>query len=370
MIIFISISAINSTHADQIIEKQNSEQIETPIWNINDYWSYEGQFRFENTNMTMSLIATELVLKVSDIFENSYILDVTGQANGKIILKDGGIIDPLVGDIQGKISINKIDLSIDKIHNLTISGMAKKGLITTPIKVNIAQILFSNSFKLINFPLFVGKDWISPESDIQIEGDITVDESNTESIESPDNLTIPSFSFLCKDKKLVYLNNFGINLTSYEIVQQDNNTLSLLYSPNVSNLIRLSCNNLNLNNSKISLNLNLTDSSYIEKPKLSLEIVKPAKQSLILMNKEIENKRLLKTFIFGRVDIEAKITGSLGQVTVRFYIDDNLITELTDSPYKYTFKEHMIGNYELKIIANDEYGREVEETTTAFFLII
>lgn len=103
-------------------------------------------------------------------------------------------------------------------------------------------------------------------------------------------------------------------------------------------------------------------------PPFSVSIVRPV-NGLYILGRYIRLK--LKTaIIVGRINVVARIHGTVDIKTVKFYIDNNLKYVAEKEPYIWVCRDRLIGRHNIKVVAEDVYGREESDNISAFFLIL
>ena len=99
-----------------------------------------------------------------------------------------------------------------------------------------------------------------------------------------------------------------------------------------------------------------------------LEIIKPSENWLYIFDKKVTP--LKETVIVGKITIEANVYSSNDVDRVEFYIDDELRYVDDGSPYEWLWNEFAFGRHEIKAIAYDSEGNNVEDEINVMMLNI
>jgi hypothetical protein len=92
------------------------------------------------------------------------------------------------------------------------------------------------------------------------------------------------------------------------------------------------------------------------------------------MNMRLRKYLIRKPFIIGEIDIKVKANDSTSGIHhVEFYIDNILEANLSDEPFKYTWKKTTKSNlfsfkltHKIKIIAYDKAGNSAKDEITVW----
>ena len=166
--------------ADIISYKKNIDD-DAPIWEVGDKWVYnidEIEIYLSNDTGFIKLKPSNLVLEVSDVTSNTYIVDFKFKLSGNlkinnmVDLKFGGLL-PI--SFTGIIEYNKSDMGIKNI-DFKISGVCKvrpDGIpfLSIPLRFNIELDLDSSTpFELISFPIAIGNYWDIKSTILSVDG--------------------------------------------------------------------------------------------------------------------------------------------------------------------------------------------------------
>ena len=88
---------------------------------------------------------------------------------------------------------------------------------------------------------------------------------------------------------------------------------------------------------------------------LSITLTRPLPHTIYIMDKP-KTLRIGKTFILGKITINAEVQNAEGETTVELYIDDTFISRLTQKPYTWILKERLFGKHTIKVVAHDSSG--------------
>ena len=89
---------------------------------------------------------------------------------------------------------------------------------------------------------------------------------------------------------------------------------------------------------------------------ISVELVKPKKGYLYVMDRFQLRFSDKKTIILGSINVFAKVNTNTPVKDVAFYVDDMLKTVDTDAPYIFNLDEKQVGETTIKVVAEDVYG--------------
>ncbi|HEC94820.1 MAG TPA: hypothetical protein ENI45_02510, partial [Thermoplasmatales archaeon] len=235
-----------------------------PLWNENDSWEYTITMDIKGNNSEYFTITNgHLLLSVTGLNAENYTLFFSGEIEGEGESAIIGHFELLSSTMEGYLEINRFDFSLKKIHDVIVSGYAKvTPFLFIPYEITINSLNTSDNFPLLMFPLSVGTTWYTPSTTLNVEGEISTS-SYTTNIDLV-NYSTPLFFFNCTETTVFYVEKHGLNLLVYNVSEELNNTVDLMYSPAVSSIVKLSCKNLPLGNYSLSLETCLTDSSYLQ----------------------------------------------------------------------------------------------------------
>jgi len=358
LIITLSIFSIN-TNAEKITIENNIYISEIPEWDLNTSWTYNIKMIIKENNSEFILNCESLKTEIIEIGQDTYNLQISGnvKGNGKIAIF--GDIDQIAGVMDGYIKINKTNYIIEEIYDIFLRGCAKKGIIVVPFEWKYNTIISEPKLSPLSLPLYVGKNWTVPPSNVTFKGYTKFDDV-TKNINITQNIT--GKKYICKETTNYYLKEYGKNLFAYNVSEVLNNKCNYLYSPNVSFFVKFSIYDIPLGNGTISIFADLIDSSFIEgnRSDLSINITKPKKNTYYIFGREIKFFHPRITTILGRLKFEVDVKGGVGKTNVSLYINDELKETLDSSPYVFSLNYRFYGRkYKVDIVAEDEYGVRV-----------
>jgi hypothetical protein len=166
--------------ADIISYKKNIDD-DVPIWEVGDKWVYninEIDIYFLNDTGFVKLEPSNLILEVSDVANNVYIVDFKLKLSGNLKIYDrfdlkfGGLL-PI--SLTGIVEYNKSDMGIKNI-DFKISGVCKIKLdsipfFSIPVRFDTEIDLdFSTPLEFISFPIAIGNYWNIKSTVLSIDG--------------------------------------------------------------------------------------------------------------------------------------------------------------------------------------------------------
>ena len=152
---------------------------EKPIWNVGDKWEYYFSFNVnmneEGTNAEIDLSIDNIELVIEEETEDTYNLTVDGDIVGYFSFKATGV-PRIRGSLQntimnGYLIVDK-DFSI-KNASLYIDGTLKVSIVPVTIDIDL-NVTCNPPITLIDFPLYVGKEWLTNPSIVNIFGVINL----------------------------------------------------------------------------------------------------------------------------------------------------------------------------------------------------
>ena len=95
---------------------------------------------------------------------------------------------------------------------------------------------------------------------------------------------------------------------------------------------------------------------------LSITILKPKDKSLYFLNRLVRFVHPSVTIIVGRIDVSAVPHGGKGNVTVTFYLDEDVLANVSEPPYEYNLNRRSFGRlHTIKVVAKDDAGHVAED---------
>jgi hypothetical protein len=220
-----------------------------PIWKVGDKWEYFFSFNVymneEGTNAVIDLSIYNIELLIQEKTEDTFNFTVKGDINGDFSFKTTGaprIRGGLQNTIMNGFLIVDKDLSI-KNASLYIDGTLKVSIVPVIIDIDL-NVTFTPPLTIIDFPLYVGKEWVTNPSVVHINGIINLPGLNNipglpEDV--PDSFPIEDTIFnemtdvSCTD--LVNVSVAGIG--KYEAYKIESVNKTNFYSPVLGNFIEI-----------------------------------------------------------------------------------------------------------------------------------
>jgi hypothetical protein len=222
---------------------------EKPIWNVGDKWEYFFSFNVkvneEGTDAEIDLLIYNIELVVEEKTEDTYNLTLNGDINGDFSFKTTGF-PRIRGGLQntamhGFLIFDK-DFSI-KNASLYIDGTLKVSIVPVTIDIEL-NVTFNPPITLIDFPLYVGKEWLTNPSVVHIFGVINLPGlKNIPGIpeDVPDNFPIDETIFnemsnvSCTDLENITVAGLG----KYETYKIESVNKTNYYSPVLGNFVEI-----------------------------------------------------------------------------------------------------------------------------------
>jgi len=149
--------------------------IEKPIWKVGDKWEYYFSFNVnmneDGTNAEIDISINRIDLLIVEETEDYYNLTLNGDINGDFSFKTTGfprINGGLQNSVMNGYLITDKDFSI-KNASLYIDGTLKVSIVPVTIDIDL-KVTCNPPITLIDFPLYVGKNWVTNPSWVHIFG--------------------------------------------------------------------------------------------------------------------------------------------------------------------------------------------------------
>jgi hypothetical protein len=157
LLIFSINISVNTSAIKTNNTKENPEQLQLPIWKKDQYWEYKMDFGFADTYVKLISFYVRLqnlVVQVTDITNDYYILDLTGDFDK--VFYNYVELHPLTGYLKGDARINKNTLGV-KNFTLNFIGIA---LGQELIEINVIMN-FTEELEYLQFPMAatLGNTW-------------------------------------------------------------------------------------------------------------------------------------------------------------------------------------------------------------------
>ncbi len=228
----VSSNTINCTN--KIVEKSSfDDEVDAPNWNIDDSWTYNIYYvnsfylcDFFNWNLE------NLKFIVVDIIDDSYTVDFTGDINGDIDIFP--FSSPLEdGTIDGYSTVEKSSIGISEII-AQIEGFTEIPFLgDIPVTIDI-EFEYDQPFTCFSFPLFVGKSWSFPTTNISANYSITL-LGHTES--NHYDKIIPETQFFCNETETISVE--AGTFETYKICESQG-LIDIYYCASVGNIVKVS----------------------------------------------------------------------------------------------------------------------------------
>jgi hypothetical protein len=222
---------------------------EKPIWNVGDKWNYRFSFNLyinnENGTVNIYLTILNIYLLIEEETEDAYNLSIDGDINGHFSFKSG--ITRIRGELKntvmnGYFIVDK-DFSIKNV-SLYIDGTLKVSIV--PVTIDIDLIISCNPpIKLIDFPLYVGKEWFTDSSICNISTLVSL--PGLRNLPIPDIEEIPE-QFIFSNESIINGSNFSCtdienisvaNMGKYEAYKIESVNKTNYFSPVLGNFIEI-----------------------------------------------------------------------------------------------------------------------------------
>jgi hypothetical protein len=345
---------------------QTEEMSNAPNWKINDSWTYHANIDTKINDSQLNLSCEELTVKIQDVQEDTYKMYFSGAVEGNGITEKYGDIEQFAGTIDGFIYLGE-NFSLKHINDTIIQGDALVRDNSFPIIVHMVFIISNLTFKpeanIFSFPIFVGKNWSTPITDVEMHGNLIVGVEHKEIDIVQPSAFLPGL-FKCTNIENFYLEKYGISIPAYNVSEEYCNKINIKYSSNISSIVSGSFNDLEMGNISISADFYLKNSSYIkEATELSIFIKKPSEKTFYLWNNSIELFSPVTTIIIGETEVKCDLEGGLGNINVSLYLDDKIIKTLAEPPYKFILDEEIFSlqKHKIRVVATDNLSRVAED---------
>ncbi len=140
-----------------------NDSADIPVWENGNYWIYDIGLSYEATGASAEVTITNLHFEVTNIGSESYTLTFNGEIIGSVVL--AGIIEGVLQNtvINGKMSIGKSDLAMERLYDTHIEGNIKRQFVTNSFWVDLE--MKQNVTPVVSpydFPIDVNETWSVP----------------------------------------------------------------------------------------------------------------------------------------------------------------------------------------------------------------
>ncbi len=269
MLLIVSISS-SGININSSIETKNevknlymSSNIELPVWNVGDKWTYRIDAEGNQGNaVDFDITIDNFILKVTEVLSDSYKLYVEVPRGD---FKGGGSVDLDILTISGNLkntrltgymTIKKSDLSFIDM-DISIDGKIDKA-IDIPFNVDM-QVSFYNedfnqtNFSYLHFPFSEGDSWVIPSSYMVSELDVNLLNEEVEVYNF-----IEEHIFTCTGWQSIQ------DFYSMKILRNNQNDEVIYYSPAAGGISKIEYNSMDLGfgYNLDSLEMNLKSTTY------------------------------------------------------------------------------------------------------------
>jgi len=136
---------------------------DVPTWEDGNYWIYDLSLSYEASGASADLQINNLHFEVTSVGGSNYTLNFQGDVTGSVLL--AGIIDGSMQNtnIDGKMTIRRSDLAIERLYDVHIAGEIKRQFVTNSfhvdmeMKQNVTPVASP-----YDFPINVNETWSVP----------------------------------------------------------------------------------------------------------------------------------------------------------------------------------------------------------------
>ncbi len=207
---------------------------EVPIWETGYSWSYTGEIDLGDDTIPLYLNINEMDLQITaDSVEYKAIFG--GDIDGEFIVQPDIPLSIVIEELNGIITFSKGNIGINSV-DIFINGKPKLGSTVLPIPAQATiSIDFTPPYAMIDFPIFVGKTWTVPTSNV--DGEIYFDVLGIFEQTIPFNEDIGDVSFECVSKENITLG--GSTYYSYKVEPIGGEGAGFYYCADVGNIALL-----------------------------------------------------------------------------------------------------------------------------------
>jgi len=249
------------------------DSIEKPTWEINDQWNYlltvtlllQGGELDGNVEITINPLTVTVEERTTELYQ----LGFQGDVNADIFLDIGlGLRGRLIDtEVAGHIILERENLSL-RNATLHIDGKLKLSIINVDINLDLI-VSYSPALKFIDFPLSVGKQWQTNETQAKYQGTLNIPGINSllqlifgnSDDEIPDQIPIDFNSTLDPEENIcseIVTRNIG-GMGLYDCYQIESTNKTLYYSPIFGTIVQYVPTGGNEN---VEFSLNLISTTY------------------------------------------------------------------------------------------------------------
>jgi len=242
--------SFNRTHQkiQQKIKSMDTAELnyELPQWSMGDYWTYQLDFSFEmrdtDYDISINLYLNSLDWTVVGTTTNEYTMSLESPVSGNLYADIESV--PTVKatlkqtNLDGSATIEKQNLALSYM-DLEITGKVTIGIVPIPLEIDVI-IDFIPSYSPLDFPLYIGKEWLVNGTTVNIEGLVRLQGISTLFKNIPDEIEVPTQSAYisentatCQQQENVTISSIYYN--TYNISLGD--SYSIYYAPAMGNIL-------------------------------------------------------------------------------------------------------------------------------------
>jgi hypothetical protein len=248
------------------------DSVEKPTWELNDQWNYllsatlllQGGEINGNVKITINPLTVVVEERTTELYQ----LGFHGDVNADIFLDIGlGLRGRLIDtEVAGHIILQRENLCLQNA-TLHIDGTLKLSIINVVINLDLV-VSYSPALKIIDFPLFIGNQWQTNETQATYQGTLNIPGINSllqlifgnSDDEIPDQIPIDYNSTLDPEKNIcseIVSRNIGGG--PYDCYKIDTTNKTLYYSPIFGTIVQYEPTGGNEN---LEFSLNLISTTY------------------------------------------------------------------------------------------------------------
>lgn len=207
---------------------------DVPVWETGYSWSYNGEIDLSDGDLPLYINFNEMDLQIiSDSVEYEGIFG--GDIEGEFIIEPSLGLSIVIEELTGMITFSKGNIGISEV-DVVINGKPKLGGTVLPLPAEATITFdFTPPYAMIEFPIFVGKTWTVPESNV--DGEIYFNIMGLFEQTIPFDQDIGDVSFECVSKENISLG--GQTYYSYKVEPIGGEGVGFYYCADVGNIIML-----------------------------------------------------------------------------------------------------------------------------------
>jgi len=225
-------ASINLSKKSEIKKPNLFLNDDVPVWETGYSWTYNGEINLGDETIPLYLNLNELDIIITDDSGTYYKGIFGGDIDGEFVVEPSLPISIVIEELNGDIEFKQSNLGIKNV-DIRIDGKPKIGETVLPIPAEATiSISFNPEYALVDFPIFVGKDWIVPSSHISIDIYVKIFAIMDDTFEFEQDTGSIGLECLIKENVTAGGNTFY----SYKITPIDGgSTRGFYYCPDVGN---------------------------------------------------------------------------------------------------------------------------------------